>query len=95
MALALAGNLSSPSVISLKIKIVFAADGNKIRLLISEVLLRSAASNLARSKKQRYWTLRIAVLLPPFLKEAAILHGHLDVGKLLKIFARSITEWAK
>ena len=38
---------------------------------------------------------RNAVLLPPFLKEAAILHGHLDVGKLLKIFARSITECVK
>ena len=29
-----------------------------------------------------------------FLTEAAILHGELDAGDLLKIFARSITEWA-
>ena len=38
---------------------------------------------------------RNAVLLPPFLKEAVILYGHLDADKLLKIFARSITEWVK
>ena len=35
-----------------------------------------------------------AVLLPPFLTEAAILHGKPDAGELLKIIARSITEWA-
>ena len=28
------------------------------------------------------------------MTEAAILHGELDAGELLKIFARSITEWA-
>ena len=43
---ALAGNLSSPSVISFTIKIAFAADGDKIRLPIAEVLLRAAAGNL-------------------------------------------------
>ena len=93
MAFAHAGALSSPSVISFNIDIDFAADGNKIRLPIAEVLLRTAAGNLARSKKQRYWTPHNAVLLPPFLTEAAILHGESDAGKLLNIFARSITEW--
>ena len=68
VAFALAGDLSSPSVLVLKIEIAFAADGNKIHLLIAEVLLRAAAGNLARSKKQRYWTQRNAVLFPPFLK---------------------------
>ena len=75
VAFALAGDLSSPSVISLKIEISFAADGDKIRLPIAEVLLRAAASDLTKSKKQRDWTPHNAVLLPPFLTEAAILHG--------------------
>ena len=94
VAFALAGDLSSPSVISFNIKTSFAPDGKNIRLPITEVLLRAAAGNLARSKKQRDWTSHNAVLLPPFLTETAILHGELDVGELLKIFARSITEWA-
>ena len=70
-------------------------DGDKIRLLIAEVLLRATAGILALLKKLRDWTPRNAVLLPPFLKEAAIIHGELDAVNLLKIFARSITEWAK
>ena len=45
-----------------------------------------------RSKKQRYWTPRNAVLLPTFLIEAEITDGGSDVGELLKIFARSVTE---
>ena len=95
MDFALAVNLSSPSVISLKIEIAFAADGNKISLTIVEVLLHAAAGDLTRSKKQRDWTLCNTVLLPPFLTEVVILHGKLDAGKLLKIFARFITEWTK
>ena len=92
MAFALAGNLSSPSVISLRIEIDFSVDGNKIRLPIAEFLLHTAAGDLARSKKHRHWTPRNAVLLPPYLKEAAILHGELDEGDLLNIFARYIME---
>ena len=61
---------------------------------IAEVLLHAATGDLARSKKQRDWTSRNAVLLQPFLTEAAILHGESDTGDLLKVFARSITEWA-
>ena len=75
--------------------IAFAADGKNIRLLIAEVFLRTVAGNLARSKKQQYWTPRNAVLLPQFLTEATILNGDSDVGKILNIFACSITEWAK
>ena len=90
-----AGDLSSTSVISLKIEIAFAADGEKIRLPIAEVLLRTAAGDLPRSKKHRDWTPYNAVLLPPFPTEAAILHVESDAGKHLKIFARSIMEWAK
>ena len=95
MAFALAGSLSSPSVISLKIAIAFATEGDKICLLIVEVLVCAAAGALAHSKKQRDWNPRNAVLLPPFLTEAAILQGESDADDLLKIFARSITEWAK
>ena len=58
------------------------------------VLLHTAAGDLARSKKQRDWTSRNAVLLPPILTEAAILQCESDADELLKIFARSITEWA-
>ena len=94
VAFALAGDLSPPSVISFNIEIAFATDGENIRLLIVEILLRAAAGDLARSKKQRKWTSYNAVLLPPFLTEAAILHGKLNAGEVLKIFARSIMEWA-
>ena len=94
VAFALAGDLGSPSVIYFNLKIAFATNEEKIRLPIAEVILRAAAGNLARSKKQRDWTSRNAVLLPPFLTEAAIFHGKSDAGELLKIFARSITEWA-
>ena len=45
-------------------------------------------------KKHRDWPSRNVVLLPPLLIDAAILHGETDAGELLKIFARSITEWA-
>ena len=62
-----------------------------ICLLILEVLICAASGNLACSKKQRYWTPRTSFPRPPFLTEAAILHGESDAGKLLKIFARSIT----
>ena len=41
---ALAGDLSLPSVISFNIKIAFAADGENIRLPITEVLLCPAAA---------------------------------------------------
>ena len=75
--------------------IAFAADGNKIRLPIAEVLLHAANINLARSKKHQYWTPRNAVLLTAFVTEAAILHGASEAGDLLKIFALSIMEWAK
>ena len=95
MAFALSGYLSSLSVISLKIDIDFSVDGDKIHLPSAEVLLCAAAGKLARSKKQQDCTPRNAALLPPFLTETAILHGESDAGDLLKVFARSITEWAK
>ena len=90
----LTGDLGSPSVIYFSLDITFATDGEKICLPIAEVLLRAAAGNLARSKNRRDWQSLNAVLLPPFLTEAAILHDESDAGELLQIFARIITEWA-
>ena len=90
----LAGELGSHSVISFNPKIAFATDRKKICLPIAEVVLRAAAGDLAQSKKQRDWTSCNAVVLPPFLTETSILHSELDAKDLLKIFARSITEWA-
>ena len=92
MDFSLAGYIISPSAVFLKIGIASSTDVNKIRLPVSEVLLCAAAGDLARSKKQQDWTPHNAVLLPPFLTEAAILYGELDASKLLKIFARSIME---
>ena len=94
-AFSLAVDLSSPSVISLKIEIAFSIDSDKIRLPIVEVLHRPATGILACSKKQRVWTPRNAVLLPPFLFETAILHEESDKGEILKIFVRNITDGAK
>ena len=91
VAFALACNLGSPSVISFNIEIAFATNGDKICLPIAEFLLCAAAGDLTRSKKQCDWTSCNAVLLPPFLSEAAILHGKSDAGELLKIFACFIT----
>ena len=82
-------------MVSINTDIAFYADGDKICLPIMEVLFCAAACNLARLKKQQDWMPRNAVLLLPFLMEAAILNGKPDTGDLLKIFARSITEWAK
>ena len=91
----LTGNISSCSVIYLKIEIAFTADGDKICLPIAEVLLCAAAGDLALSKKHREWTPRNAVLLPPSLTEATTVYGKSDTGDLLKIFVCSITKWAK
>ena len=78
VAFALAGNLDLPSVVFIKMYIAFAADGDKIRLPIMEVLLCTATGDLARSKKQRDLTPCNVILLPPFLAESAILNGELD-----------------
>ena len=66
--------------------IYFSADGENICLPITEVFICAAATDLAHSKKQRDWTPRNAVLLPPLLTEDKILHGELDAGELLNIF---------
>ena len=95
VAFHLAVDLIQSSVVSLKIDITFDTDGNKIHLPIAEVLLHAAVGKLAHLKQQRDWTPRNAVLLPSFLTESAILYEELEAGDLLKIFAFSVTEWAK
>ena len=94
-AFALEGLLDSPYDVLVYINIAFAVYGDKIRFPITEVLLRAAAGDLARSKKQQDWTPRNVVLLPPFLTEAEILDGGADAGDILKIFARSVTDKAE
>ena len=93
-ASALSGDLASPSVIYFNLEIAFFPEGEKIRLPITEGLLRAAAGDLKAPKKQPDWQSFNAVLLPLFLTEAAILHGKSDAGELLKIFPRAITDWA-
>ena len=95
MAFALAGNIDSPSAISINMEIDYARDGDKIRLPIMEVLLCADACDLARSKKQRDWTPRNSVLLLPFLTEATILNRGDDTRDILNIFARFVTERAE
>ena len=92
-AFALTGSLDSSSVVFIDVNITFAMDDEKICLPIVEVLLRASDGNLARSKKQDYWTPRNAFLLSSFLMEAEILET--SVKDFLKIFARSITKRAE
>ena len=51
VAFSLMGDLSSSSLVLFNIEIAFAADGDKIRLPIAEVLLCAAAGNLTQLKK--------------------------------------------
>ena len=75
MAFAQERYLSLPYVVSINMDISFATDDDKIRIAITEVLLRVAATaDLARLKKQQDWMPRNAVLLPPLLMEAATLN---------------------
>ena len=74
----LAGDISSPSAIFLKIEIAFATDGKNIRLPVTEVLLHAAAGNLARSKNQRVWNPISAVLISTNALSVFILHCHLN-----------------
>ena len=66
--------------------------GDNIRLLIVEVIVSTAASNLTRYKNQSDFTPHNAAPLPPLLMEAKILDGETSAEYILKIFARSITE---
>ena len=80
MEFSLAVSINSPYVILIFMDIAFATDGDKLCLPITEFLLHAAAGNLARPKKQRDWTPRNSVRLPPFLTEAAIINGGWTLG---------------
>ena len=88
----MAGSLGSSAVVSIDADIAFTIAGNKIHLPISEVVLRAAAGDLARSKKQRDWALLNSVLLLPLLTEAGLLDGETSMKDILNIFARTIIE---
>ena len=69
------GPLEAPTVILIDIERAFSGDGDKIRLPTTEVLLCTAANELAKPKKLRDWTSRNAVLLLPFLTEIVFTVG--------------------
>ena len=70
------------------INLTFAKDGKNIRLSMTEVLIRAATSDLAKSKNPRNWTSRNTLLLPPFLTEIVVTDGDTVAEALLKIFSR-------
>ena len=72
-AFALARLLEAPTVVSIDVEIAFAIAGDNIWIPVTEVLLRVAAVDLSRLKKNRDWVALNAVLLPPLLTEATIL----------------------
>ena len=74
-------------MVSIDIKHDFTGDGEKIRLLTTEVLLRAAAGELAKSKNIRNWTSMNVVVLPPFLTEIALTDGETAAEAIIKIFA--------
>ena len=69
---ALAGSLESPMVASIDADCAFASDSEKIRLLVTEVLICTAVGDLERSKKLRYWESLNAVLLLKFLTKEVV-----------------------
>ena len=85
--LRLEGYLEALAMVSIDIKHDFTGDGEKIRLLTTEVLLRAAAGELAKSKNIRNWTSMNVVVLPPFLTEIALTDGETAAEAIIKIFA--------
>ena len=91
-AFALDGPLKAPTVVMIDIERGFADDGKKIRLPTTEVLLHTAAGELAKLEKLRDWTARNAVLFPLLLTEIALTVGETTAEVLLKIFTERITN---
>ena len=85
--LRLEGYLEALAMVSIDIKHDFTGDGEKILLLTTEVLLRAAAGELAKSKNIRNWTSMNVVVLPPFLTEIALTDGETAAEAIIKIFA--------
>ena len=79
-------------MVSIDAKSAFTRDGEKIRILTTELLLRADANDLAKSKKLRDWKSRNTVLTPPFLTEAVFTDIETAAEALLKIFAKKIHD---
>ena len=79
-------------MVLIDIECAFAGNGEKIRLRTTEVLLRAAAGELAKSKKLRDWTPRNEVLLPPLLTDITRTVVETTTEALLEIFSKRITE---
>ena len=88
----LTGSLESPTVVSIDSKRAFTSAGKKIRLPVTEVLLRAAGDNLACLKNLRDLALSNTLLLPPFITKVVILDGKTSATEFLKIFATKIAE---
>ena len=88
----LVGLLETPTVVSIDSNIAFANAGDKIQLPVTELILRAATGDLARSKKQRYWVAINTILLLPFLVESSILDREMAEVNLLNIFTKCISE---
>ena len=91
-AFSLAGFLEAQTVVSIDAGIAFAITSAKIRIPVTEVLLRAAVGDFERSKKQRDRVALNAVLLSLLLTEAAIWDNKRAVANLLKVFAKCITK---
>ena len=88
----LSGPLKSPMVLSIDAECTFASADKNIRLLIMEILLRVAVSNLTRSNKMLHWAPLIAALLPLFLTDSVVLGGRTSEAGTLKNFSANISE---
>ena len=89
---ALAGSLKAPTKVSINIERNFSCGGKNINELMTEVLLRAAARDLAKLKTLRDWTARNAVLPTPLLREIALTNGETTTEVLLKIIANRINK---
>ena len=84
-ALILVGYLEAPTAVLIDAEHAFAGYGKKIRIPMTDVLLRAAAANLDKSKKLRYWTSRNAILILPFLTDSVVADRETTAEALLKI----------
>ena len=71
-----------------KLQLDFANTYDKIWIPVTKVLLHAAIGDLDILKEQREWLPLNAVLLPPFLTEAAVLDNKTAVANLLKVFVK-------
>ena len=85
----LAISVEVPAVVSIDSYTAFANTGNNIQTPINKVIF-CASRDLSRFKKQKYWVVLNASLLPMLLTEAPILDCKMEAANLLKVFAKCI-----